>query len=65
VYRREGEPYNVVVADLEEGFRMMGRVEGVPAERVEIGARVMTLSLCSCQGTRTGEPAGQSGRRGR
>jgi hypothetical protein len=23
VYRREGEPYNVVVADLEEGFRMM------------------------------------------
>jgi uncharacterized protein len=41
VYRREGEPYNVVVADLEEGFRMMGRVEGVPAERVEIGARVI------------------------
>jgi uncharacterized protein len=41
VYRRDGDPYNVVLVDLEEGFRMMGRVEGVPAERVEIGARVM------------------------
>ena len=44
VYRREGDPYNVVLVDLEEGFRMMSRVEGVPAERVEVGARV-TLRL--------------------
>jgi uncharacterized protein len=44
VYRREGEPYNVVLVDLEEGFRMMSRVEGVPAEEVEVGARV-TLRL--------------------
>jgi uncharacterized protein len=41
VYRREGDPYNVVLVDLEEGFRMMSRVDGVPAERVEVGARVM------------------------
>jgi hypothetical protein len=40
VYRREGDPYNVILVDLEEGFRMMSRVEGVPAERVEVGARV-------------------------
>ena len=40
VYRREGDPYNVVLVDLEEGFRMMSRVEGVPAEKVEVGARV-------------------------
>ena len=40
VYRREGAPYNVVLVDLEEGFRMMSRVEGVPAERVEVGAKV-------------------------
>jgi uncharacterized OB-fold protein len=40
VYRREGDPYNVVLVDLEEGFRMMSRVEGVPAERVEVGAKV-------------------------
>ncbi len=40
VYRREGDPYSVVLVDLEEGFRMMSRVEGAPAEEVEIGARV-------------------------
>lgn len=40
VYRRDAEPYNIVLVDLEEGFRMMSRVEGVPAERVEIGTRV-------------------------
>ena len=40
VYRRDAEPYNVALVDLEEGFRMMSRVEGVPAEEVEIGARV-------------------------
>jgi uncharacterized OB-fold protein len=44
VYRRDGDPYNVVLVDLEEGFRMMSRVEGVPTERVEVGARV-TLRL--------------------
>ena len=40
VYRRDGEPYNVALVDLEEGFRMMSRVEGVPAEEVEIGRSV-------------------------
>ena len=40
VYRRDADPYNVVLVDLEEGFRMMSRVEGVPAEDVEIGTRV-------------------------
>ena len=40
VYRREGDPYNVVLVDLDEGFRMMSRVESVPAEDVEIGTRV-------------------------
>ena len=40
VYRRDAEPHNVVLVDIEEGFRMMSRVEGVPAEEVEIGTRV-------------------------
>ena len=40
VYRRDGEPYNVALVDLEEGFRMMSRVEDVPAEEVSIGLRV-------------------------
>lgn len=40
VHRRDADPYNVVLVDLEEGFRMMSRVEGVPAEEVGIGLRV-------------------------
>jgi uncharacterized protein len=40
VYRRDADPYNVVLVDLEEGFRMMSRVGGVPAERVEVGTKV-------------------------
>jgi uncharacterized protein len=40
VYRRDDEPYNVALVDLEEGFRMMSRVEGVPAEEVGVGLRV-------------------------
>ena len=44
VYRRDAEPHNVALVDLDEGFRMMSRVEGVPAEEVEIGARV-TLQI--------------------
>jgi uncharacterized protein len=40
VYRREGDPYNVVLVDLEEGFRMISCIDGVPAERAEVGARV-------------------------
>jgi uncharacterized OB-fold protein len=40
VHSRNGEPRNVALVDLDEGFRMMSRVEGVPAEEVEIGARV-------------------------
>jgi uncharacterized protein len=39
-HRREGDPYNVVLVDLEEGFRMMSRVAGVPAEEVVVGTRV-------------------------
>lgn len=40
VYRRDGEPYNVALVDLEEGFRMMSRIEGLAAEEVEIGIGV-------------------------
>lgn len=37
---RGGEPYNVVLVDLDEGFRTMSRVEGVAAADVSIGMRV-------------------------
>ncbi len=40
VYRRDAEPYNVALVDLDEGFRMMSRIESVPAEEVKIGAKV-------------------------
>jgi uncharacterized OB-fold protein len=40
VFRRDAQPYNVALVDLEEGFRMMSRVEGVPAEEVEVGMKV-------------------------
>ncbi|NKJ48490.1 hypothetical protein CIC12_17435 [Burkholderia sp. SG-MS1] len=33
-------PYNVVLIDVDEGFRLMSRVEGLPAESVRIGMRV-------------------------
>lgn len=40
IHRKGETPYNVALVDLDEGFRMMSRVEGVPADRVEIGTRV-------------------------
>jgi hypothetical protein len=37
---RGAEAYNLVLVDLDEGFRMMSRVVGVDPEAVAIGARV-------------------------
>lgn len=38
--RPPGEPYNVVLVDLAEGARMMGRVEGIAPQDVAIGMAV-------------------------
>ncbi|OYY70285.1 Zn-ribbon domain-containing OB-fold protein [Sphingomonas sp. 28-63-12] len=38
--RPPAEPYNVVLVDLEEGPRMMSRVDGLPATAVAIGMPV-------------------------
>lgn len=35
-----GGPHNVALIDLDEGVRMMGRVEGIAPEAVRIGQRV-------------------------
>lgn len=32
--------YNVALIDMDEGYRLMSRVEGIPADRVRIGMRV-------------------------
>jgi hypothetical protein len=37
---RQGAPYNVALVDLDEGFRMMSRVEEIAPEAVAIGLRV-------------------------
>jgi uncharacterized OB-fold protein len=37
---RDGEPYGLALIDLDEGFRMMSRVVGLPPEGVTIGLRV-------------------------
>ncbi|CAN5911313.1 OB-fold domain-containing protein [soil metagenome] len=40
VYHRDREPHNAVLVDLEEGFRMLSRIDNLQAEDVEIGMEV-------------------------
>ncbi len=40
LYARDAKPYNVCLIDIDEGFRLMSRVERIPAEQVKIGMRV-------------------------
>ena len=40
VYYRDEPPLNVALIDVDEGFRMMGRVEDVDPLQVKIGMRV-------------------------
>ena len=40
VFVKDRAPYNVSLIDVDEGFRMMSRVDGLPAKEVKIGLRV-------------------------
>ena len=40
VHPREGAPYNVALIDIDEGFRLMSRVEDIAPQEVRIGLRV-------------------------
>jgi uncharacterized protein len=40
VHPQKGEPYNVCLVDVDEGFRMMSRVEDIAPTAVKIGMRV-------------------------
>jgi uncharacterized OB-fold protein len=40
VHARDSAPYNVALIDVDEGFRMMSRVEDIDPMQVEIGMRV-------------------------
>jgi uncharacterized OB-fold protein len=39
-YPVKGDPYNIVLIDVDEGFRMMSRVEDMPPDDVKVGLRV-------------------------
>ncbi|MEU6577920.1 OB-fold domain-containing protein [Streptomyces sp. NPDC046805] len=55
VHKRGAAPYNVVLVDLDDGFRMMSRVEGLsPEEDVAVGTRVRVAVV-----TEESEEAGQ------
>ncbi len=40
VHPQQGAPYNVCLVDIDEGFRMMSRIEDVAPDAVKIGMRV-------------------------
>ncbi len=40
VHPQDGDPYNVALIDIDEGFRLMSRVDGVAPDAVRIGLRV-------------------------
>jgi len=40
VHPRDEPPYNVAIIELDEGYRMMSRVEDMPPQDVKIGMRV-------------------------
>ena len=40
VHPQKGDPYNIALIDVDEGFRMMSRVEDIAPTQVCIGMRV-------------------------
>lgn len=40
LHARDAAPRNIALIELDEGYRMMSRVEGLPGDAVPIGARV-------------------------
>ncbi len=56
VANRNAPSHNVALIDLDEGFRMMSRVEDVPAEAVAIGMRVQ-LRMAPGEGDQPPYPA--------
>jgi uncharacterized protein len=49
VHPQQGEPYNVCLVDVDEGFRIMSRVEDIAPEAVRIGMRVR-FRVCKPEG---------------
>jgi uncharacterized OB-fold protein len=49
-YYKGEPPLNIAIVELDEGFRMMSRVEDIPAESVKIGMRVKLRVLPAVEG---------------
>lgn len=49
-YYKGEPPLNIALIELDEGFRMMSRVEDIPAEAVRIGMRVKLRVLPAAEG---------------
>jgi uncharacterized OB-fold protein len=49
-YYKGEPPLNIAIVELDEGFRMMSRVEDMPAESVKIGMRVKLRVLPAIEG---------------
>ena len=49
-YYKGEPPLNVALVELDEGFRMMSRVEDIPPESVRIGMRVKLRVLPTAEG---------------
>ena len=50
IYYKGEPPLNVALVELDEGFRMMSRIEDIPAESVRIGMRVKLRVLPAAEG---------------
>src|SRR5215212_2582511 len=50
IYYKGEPPLNVALIDMDEGFRLMSRVEDIPAESVRIGMRVKLRVLAATEG---------------
>jgi uncharacterized OB-fold protein len=49
VFPRKGDPYDVSLIDLDEGFRMMSRVENIDPMKVTIGLRVKVRMIAATE----------------
>ena len=45
VHQRDQAPYNVALINVDEGFRMMSRVEDIDSDQVKVGMRVKVRML--------------------
>lgn len=50
MHTKNQPPLNLVLVDMDEGFRLMSRVDGIPPEQVHIGMRVLFRAAPAAEG---------------